>query len=75
MPELDAMLRMLSGSEEADRELLKLLGVNGSGDEDAMAFEELLAVRSHASFIIYARHLRCLGHACGYIVACGDRRS
>lgn len=44
MPELDAMLRMLYASQDADPELLALLGVNGTGDEDALTFDEFLVV-------------------------------
>ncbi|CAM9217683.1 unnamed protein product [Hapterophycus canaliculatus] len=42
MAELDAMIRMLHGSPDADPDLLKLLAVNGSADEDALTFEEFL---------------------------------
>lgn len=44
MAELDAMLRMLYGSQDADPELLKLLAINGSGDDDALTFDEFLQV-------------------------------
>lgn len=44
MAELDAMIRMLYGSAEADPEVVQLLAVNGSGDEDALTFEEFLQV-------------------------------
>lgn len=44
MAELDAMLRMLYGTPDADPEVLKLLAVNGSGDEDALTFEEFVQV-------------------------------
>lgn len=46
MAELDAMIRMLHGSPDADPELLRMLAVNGSADEDALAFEEFLQVWS-----------------------------
>ncbi|CAM9895609.1 unnamed protein product [Ectocarpus sp. 4 AP-2014] len=42
MAELDAMVRMLYGSPDADPDLLKALAVNGSGDEDALTFDEFL---------------------------------
>ncbi|CAN0163265.1 unnamed protein product, partial [Ectocarpus sp. 13 AM-2016] len=42
MAELDAMVRMLYGSPDADPDLLKSLAVNGSGDEDALTFDEFL---------------------------------
>lgn len=45
MAELDAMIRMLYGSAEADPEVLRLLAVNGSGDDDALTFKEFLEVR------------------------------
>lgn len=44
MAELDAMLRMLYGSTDADPEVLKVLAVNGSEDEDALTFDEFLQV-------------------------------
>ena len=44
MAELDAMLRMLYGSVDADPEVLGMLAVNGSGDEDALTFDEFLQV-------------------------------
>lgn len=44
MAELDAMLRMLYGSKEADPDLLKLLAIHGSDDEDALTFAEFLQV-------------------------------
>lgn len=44
MAELDAMIRMLYGSAEAEAEVLRLLAVNGSGDEDALTFDEFLQV-------------------------------
>eukprot|EP00904_Undaria_pinnatifida_P011356 jgi/Undpi1/7350/HiC_scaffold_22.g09823.m1 len=44
MAELDAMLRMLYGSPEADPDLLKLLAINGEGDEDALSFDEFAQV-------------------------------
>lgn len=44
MAELDAMLRMLHGSTEADPDLLRILAVNGSNDEDALTFDEFLKV-------------------------------
>eukprot|EP00903_Cladosiphon_okamuranus_P019985 g18360.t1 len=42
MAELDAMIRMLYGSAEADPDVLRLLAVNGSGDDDALTFDEFL---------------------------------
>ncbi|CAM9446134.1 unnamed protein product, partial [Ascophyllum nodosum] len=42
MAELDAMLRMLYASREADPDLLQLLAINGSGDEDTLTFDEFL---------------------------------
>lgn len=47
MPEFDAMLRMLYASQDADPNLVKLLAVNGSGDEDELSFQEFLAVRQN----------------------------
>lgn len=44
MAELDAMIRMLYGSADADPEVLRLLAVNGSADEDALTFNEFLQV-------------------------------
>lgn len=44
MAELDAMLRMLYGSLEADSDLLKMLAINGNGDEDALTFDEFCEV-------------------------------
>lgn len=53
MPELDAMLRMLYASEDADPKLLMLLGVNGSSDENALTFQEFLAVRRRNALVIH----------------------
>eukprot|EP00752_Nemacystus_decipiens_P002610 g2443.t1 len=44
MAELDAMIRMLYGTADADPEVVRLLAVNGSGDEDALTFDEFLQV-------------------------------
>lgn len=44
MPEFDAMLRMLYASQDADLNLVKLLAVNGSDDEDELSFDEFVAV-------------------------------
>lgn len=44
MAELDAMLRMLYGSPEADPDLLQIFAINGDGDEDALAFDEFAQV-------------------------------
>ena len=51
MAELDAMLRMLYASREADPDLLQLLAINGSGDEDTLTFDEFSQVCG--SFCIY----------------------
>lgn len=45
MAELDAMLRMLYGTPDADPEVLRLLAVNGSGDEDALTLDEFVQVK------------------------------
>ena len=44
MAELDAMLRMLYGSPEADPDLLRFFAINGDGDEDSLAFDEFAQV-------------------------------
>lgn len=44
MAELDAMLRMLYGSPDADPGLLELLAVNGSDDGDVLTFDDFLQV-------------------------------
>ena len=44
MAELDAMLRMLYGSPEADPDLVKIFAINGDGDEDALSFDEFAQV-------------------------------
>lgn len=44
MAELDAMLRMLYGSPEADPDLLRFFAINGDGDEDCLAFDEFAQV-------------------------------
>ncbi|CAM9561049.1 unnamed protein product, partial [Sphacelaria rigidula] len=44
MPEFDAMIRMLYATEDADPDLVRLLAINGSGDEDELSFQEFLGV-------------------------------
>lgn len=51
MAELDAMVRMLYGSPDADPDLMKTLAVNGSGDEDALTFDEFLQVPGGPGFL------------------------
>lgn len=60
MAELDAMLRMLHGSPEADAELLRLLAVHGSEDEDALTFDEFLQVGSVVSCVPFEKAYRRL---------------
>lgn len=44
MAELDAMLRMLYDSPEANPDLLQIFAIHGDGDEDALAFDEFAQV-------------------------------
>lgn len=55
MAELDAMVRMLYGSPDADPDLMKALAVNGSGDEDSLTFEEFLQVLRGFFFLRFTR--------------------
>lgn len=52
MAELDAMIRMLYGSAEADPGVLRLLAVNGDGDNDSLTFDEFLQVWFLGSIVL-----------------------